>query len=130
MFEIKVEGAGDLLKKFETFGKQLDELHTQVPEELVEWQRTDMRRKYPNIEVSGDKDQTTAETDIWPRSRAEQPESGFTRSKRPVVAAPKRYRLRGAGRQPPSTRPILRTELFTKLVDRMSKLLAEAMRWP
>ncbi|WP_063685543.1 hypothetical protein [Bradyrhizobium stylosanthis] len=130
MFEIKVEGADELLKKFETFGKQLDELHKQMPEELVDWQRTDMRRKYPNIEVSGAKDATTAETDIWPRSRAEQPGSGFTRPKRPVVAAPKQYRLRGAGRQPSSTRPILRTELFTKLVDRMAKLLGEAMKWP
>ncbi|MHC2399111.1 hypothetical protein ACVMGC_003655 [Bradyrhizobium barranii subsp. barranii] len=130
MFEIKVEGADELLKKFGTFGKQLDELHKQMPEELVEWQRTDMRRKYPNIEVSGDKDETTAETDIWPRSRNEQSGSGFTGPKRPVVAAPKRYRAKGAGRPPPSTRPILRTELFTKLVDRMTKLLAEAMKWP
>lgn len=130
MFEIRVEGADELLKKFGTFGKQLDELHKQMPEELVEWQRADMRRKYPNIKVSEEKDETTAETDIWPRSRNEQAGSGFTRPKRPVVAAPKRYRAKGAGRPPPSTRPILRTELFTKLVDRMTKLLAEAMKWP
>ncbi len=130
MFEIKVEGADALLKKFDTFGKQLDELHKQMPEELVDWQRTDMRRKYPNIEVSGDKDETTAETDIWPRSRNEQAGSGFARPNRPVVAVPKQYRLRGAGRQPPSTRPILRTELFKKLVDRMTKLVGEAMKWP
>ena len=130
MFEIKGEGAAELLKNFETFGKQLDELHKLVPEELVDWQRTDMRRKYPNIEVSSDGDETTAETSIWPRSRTEQAGSGFTRPKRPVLAAPKRYRLRGAGRPPASTRPILRTELFKKLVDRMTKLVGEAMKWP
>jgi hypothetical protein len=130
MFEIKVEGVNELLKKFDAFGKQLDELHKQMPEELVEWQRTDMRRKYPNIEVSSDGDETTAETDIWPRSRNEQAGSGFRRPKLPVIAAPKRYRLRGAGRTPPSTRPMLRTELFSKLVDRMTKLIGKAMKWP
>ncbi|MCP3471417.1 hypothetical protein NLM33_18745 [Bradyrhizobium sp. CCGUVB1N3] len=130
MFEIKVEGVSELLKNFDTFGKQLDELHKQAPEELVDWQRTDMRRKYPNITVSQDQDETTSETDIWPRSRNEQPGSGFRRPRRPALAAPKQYRAKGAGRAPPSTRPILRTELFTKLVDRMTRLLTEAMKWP
>jgi hypothetical protein len=129
MFEVKVEGLEPLLKKFDTFGDQLDALHKQMPEELVEWQRDDMRRRYPNIDISEDKDETTAETDIWPRSRIElQP--GFKRPRRPALAQPKQHRLRGAGRPPPSTRPILRAELFTKLVDRMTKLLGEAMKWP
>jgi hypothetical protein len=126
---LEAEGLDELLKKFETFDKQLEALHKQMPDELVEWQRTDMRRKYPNITVSEDKDETTAETDIWPRSRNEQ-QSGFKRPKGPVLAAPKQHRLKGAGRPPPSTRPILRTELFTKLVDRMAKLLTEATKWP
>ncbi|MGY8661774.1 hypothetical protein Q3C01_05315 [Bradyrhizobium sp. UFLA05-109] len=128
MFEIKVDGVEGLLKKCEAFGTQLDELHKEVPEELVDWQRTDMRRKYPNIEVSSSGDETTAETSIWPRSRIEPP--GSRRRTGPVIAVPKQHRLRGAGRPPSSTRPILRTELFTKLVDRMTALLSKAMKWP
>jgi hypothetical protein len=130
MYEIKVEGIDELLKNLETFDRQIAQLPKQMPEELVAWQREDMRRKYPNITTSGDNEETTAETDIWPRSRLEQPGAGFRRPKGPAPASPKQYRLKGAGRPPPSTCPVLRTELFTKLVDRMTKLLGEAMKWP
>ena len=130
MFEIKVEGVGELLKKFETFDKQILDLHKQMPQQLVEWQTEDMRRRYPNIQVDETPESVEATTNVWPRSRLEQ-ESGFKRPARPVVKkGPTMARLKGAGRPPPSTRPILRTALFTKLVDRMTKLLSEAMKWP
>jgi len=130
MFEIKVEGVGELLKKFETFDKQILDLHKQMPPQLVEWQTEDMRRRYPNIQVDETPESVEATTNVWPRSRLEQ-EPGFKRPARPVVKkGPTMARLKGAGRPPPSTRPILRTGLFTKLVDRMTKLLSEAMKWP
>ena len=130
MFEIKVEGVGELLKKFETFDKQILDLHKQMPPQLVEWQTEDMRRRYPNIQVDETPESVEATPNVWPRSRLEQ-EPGFKRPARPVVKkGPTMARLKGAGRPPPSTRPILRTALFTKLVDRMTKLLSEAMKWP
>ena len=128
MFEIKVEGVGGLLKKFETFDKQILDLHKQMPQQLVEWQTEDMRRRYPNIQVDETPESVEATTNVWPRSRLEQ-EPGFKRPARPVVKkGPTMARLKGAGRPPPSTRPILRTALFTKLVNRMNALL-EAITW-
>jgi hypothetical protein len=128
MFEIKVEGVGELLKKFETFDKQILDLHKQMPQQLVEWQTEDMRRRYPNIQVDETPESVEATTNVWPRSRLEQ-EPGFKRPARPVVKkGPTMARLKGAGRPPPSTRPILRTALFTKLVNRMNALL-EAITW-
>ena len=130
MFEIKVEGVGELLKKFETFDKQILDLHKQMPPQLIEWQTEDMRRRYPNIQVDETPESVEATTNVWPRSRLEQ-EPGFKRPARPVVKkGPTMARLKGAGRPPPSTRPILRTALITKLVDRMTKLFSEAMKWP
>ena len=128
MFEVKVEGVEDFQKKIEATAKQVEDLHKKMPQQLVEWQTEDMRRRYPNIQVDETPESVEATTDVWPRSRLEQ-ESGFKRPARPVVKkGPTMARLKGAGRPPPSTRPILRTELFTKLVDRMNALL-EAIKW-
>ena len=128
MFETKFEGNEEIAKKFETMAEKVKALHKQVPQELVEWQTDDMRRKYPNIQIDETPESVEATTDVWPRSRLEQ-ESGFKRPARPVVKkGPTMARLKGAGRPPPSTRPILRTEMFTKLVDRMNALL-EAIKW-
>jgi hypothetical protein len=126
---IKLEGLDNLLKKFDAFGKQVEGLHKGVPQQLVEWQTEDMRRKYPNIKVDETQQSIEAATEIWPRSRLELA-PGFKRSRPPVKKGPTMARLKGAGRPPPSTRPLLRTELFTKLVDRMTRLVAEAMKWP
>jgi hypothetical protein len=129
MYEIKVEGLEALLKKFETFDKQIEELHKEMPQQLVDWQTDDMRRRYPNVKVDESNQSVEATTEIWPRSRLES-EPGFKRSRPIIKKGPTITRLKGAGRPPASTRPILRTELFTKLVDRMTKLLSEAMKWP
>jgi len=128
MFEVKVEGVEDFQKKIEATAKQVEDLHKKMPQQLVEWQTEDMRRRYPNIQVDETPESVEATTDVWPRSRLEQ-EPGFKRPARPVVKkGPTMARLKGAGRPPPSTRPILRTEMFTKLVDRMNALL-EAIKW-
>ena len=127
MLEVKVEGLDELLKKFETFDKQVEDLHKEVPQQLVEWQTEDMRRKYPNIKVDETEESVEASTEIWPRSRLEL-EPGFKRPRPTVKKGPTMARIKGVGRPPPSTRPLLRTELFTKLVDRMHGLL-EACKW-
>ena len=130
MLEVKLDGLEGFQKKLEATAKQVEELHKKVPQQLVEWQTEDMRRRYPNIQVDETPESVEATTNVWPRSLLEQ-EPGFKRPARPVVKkGPTMARLKGAGRPPPSTRPILRTALFTKLVDRMTKLLSEAMKWP
>jgi hypothetical protein len=126
--KIEWEGVEEVQKKFETITEQVLDLHKQMPQQLVEWQTEDMRRRYPNIQIDETPESVEATTNIWPRSRLEQ-EPGYQRPKRPIVKkGPTQYRLKGAGRPPPSTRPILRTELFTKLTDRMNVLL-EAISW-
>src|SRR5260370_5985546 len=69
MFEVKAEGLDALLKKFDTFGKQIESLQESVPQELLNWQRDDMHRKFPNIKSATVAHETTATTEIWPRSR-------------------------------------------------------------
>ncbi|MCP3475141.1 hypothetical protein NLM33_32985 [Bradyrhizobium sp. CCGUVB1N3] len=129
MLEVKVEGLDELLKKFEAFDKQIEDLHKEVPQQLVEWQTEDTRRKYPNIKVDETEESVEASTEIWPRSRLEL-EPGFKRPRPTVKKGPTMARIKGVGRPPPSTRPLLRTELFTKLVDRMTRAVNEAMKWP
>jgi len=128
MLEVKLDGLEGFQKKLEATAKQVEELHKKVPQQLVEWQTEDMRRRYPNIQVDETPESVEATTNVWPRSRLEQ-QPGFKRPACPVVKkGPTMARLKGAGRPPPSTRPILRTALFTKLVDRMNALL-EAITW-
>ena len=128
MFETKFEGNEEIAKKFEAMAEKVKALHKQVPQELVEWQTDDMRRNYPNIQIDETPESVEATTEIWPRSRLEL-EPGFKKLLRPLVKkGPTIARIKGAGRPPPSTRPLLRTELFTKLVDRMHGLL-EACKW-
>jgi hypothetical protein len=128
MLEIKFEGQDEITKSIDAMAEKVKATHKQMPQELVEWQTDDMRRRYPNIQVDETPESVEATTEIWPRSRLEQ-EPGFVRPKRPYVAkGPTQYRLKGAGRKPASTRPILRQPLFAKLVDRMNKLL-EGLTW-
>lgn len=124
MFEVKAEGLDQLLKKFDTFSKQITELHTAMPEELENWQREDMHRKYPNTQVDTASNEITATTIIWPRSR--KPSKDFHHRQQ----GPKLYRPAKRGPVVRSNRPILRAELLKRLWDRMVKLTSEAMKWP
>jgi hypothetical protein len=131
MYELKVDGLENLVKKFDAYNNQLDELHKQVPAELVEWQRVDMRRHYPNITVDDMPPVTSATTRVWPRSRMDQ-QLGHKRPTRPVVEkGPKQYGqvLRAPRGTAARWRPILRTELFRKLTERMERLGSEAIKW-
>lgn len=128
MFEVKIEGVDQLLKKLDTYGKQIDELHTTMPEQLVAWQRDDMKRKFPNMQVDSAEIETSATTQIWPHSRLAEPNKKRQGPKQHLIkrAGPRQ----AGGKAPPSTRPILRVELAKRLWDRMMALTSEAMKWP
>src|SRR5262245_52239104 len=82
-----------------------------MPAELLAWQKDDMRRDFPNVEVTG----WSALTKIWPRSRLSMIPRTRKRVERPRA-------LRGL-------RPILRTEMFEALRDRMRKMLTDHLTW-
>jgi hypothetical protein len=125
-FTIEVE-ADETLKQLDELQKKITDLHQEMPQTLVDWQREDMHRHFPNIETSGSDTETTAETSIWPRSRQSDqrkpgPSGTAPRRPRPKMAVP-------AGQRAPSQRPILRPELFVKLHDRMVDMIKKALTW-
>lgn len=122
MFEVKVEGVEELLAKLNKYDAQIKALHHTMPDELTDWQREDMKRKYPNTQVDSTDTETKATTSIWPRSR--QP----SKDKRRL--GPKQHQPVKRGPVVRSNRPILRAELLRQLWDRMVRLTAEAMKWP
>jgi hypothetical protein len=124
MFDVKIEGVEALLAKFEKFDAQITELHSAMPQELEDWQREDMKRKYPNMDVDTVSVQTTATTHIWPGSRME------SKDQRRRFQGPKQHQPTKRGPVVRSNRPILRAELLQQLWDRMTKLTSEAMKWP
>jgi hypothetical protein len=95
----------------------------EMAKELTEWQRDDMKRTYPNTKQENE---TTVSTEIWPRSRVSE-------GHKPRQSAEKRVRVyappRGGPRVASSARPILRSELFKTLCDRMATLLNRALHW-
>jgi hypothetical protein len=82
-----------------------------MPVEFVEWQENDMKRDFPNVEISG----WSVMTRIWPRSRKSMIARRRQKFERPRV-------FRGL-------RPILRPEMFEALCDRMRKMLVEHVAW-
>ena len=126
MFEVKLEGVEPLAAKFDKLAEQVAALHHEVPDELVAWQRDDMRRKYPNVTVTQAGNETNAVTEIWPRSRRE----GNRAARRRTFKQPKRFRLKGIRVVRSFSKTILRPELFDKLHLRMTALMKKAMAWP
>lgn len=124
MFEVKIEGVEELLAKLNKYDTQITALHTKMPEELENWQREDMRRKYPNMQTETVANETSATTLIWPRSRLPSKDTHHR------TQGPKQHRPAKRGPVVRSNRPILRAELLRLLWDRMVKLTAEAMKWP
>lgn len=119
-----MQGLDPLIAKFDRLAEQITEAKQELPKQLVEWQRVDMRRQYPNIAASESGDDTIASTEIWPRSRMQQ---ARPHKAAPAQAGPRVYL--GGGRVH-SARPILRQELYQKLVERMTELVRKAMKWP
>jgi hypothetical protein len=131
MFDLVVPAGDALLKKFETFRDQLDELHNDWPDTVVEWQKVDMHRKYPLVAITQNTPNVSqVETMIYPRSRLELV-PGYQRPYKSIPAkGPRQVTPKGAGRAPASSRPILRLSLFQKLHDRMAALVTKATTWP
>jgi len=137
MFEIKVENVEALQRKLDQLNQQVLALHDHIPKELVEWQTTDMRRKFPNIAVIHTPSSLQAETRVWPRSRLDVSgpgvmqslEPGFKRPAGTVKTGPTVSSPRGMGRRS-IIRPILRVNLLRRLYDRMIDVAGEALKWP
>jgi hypothetical protein len=123
MFDFEVQGLDSLIGKFDRLTRQIELAKEEMPREFVTWQRDDMKRRYPNMQTGQGGDTTTAITSIWPRSRAYDEKLRV----RPKRAGPRRYSPR---RIVHSTRPVLRRELYLKLVQRMTELVGKAMKWP
>jgi hypothetical protein len=88
--------------------------------ELTAWQVEDMHRKFPNTDL---KDHN-ATTKIWPRSTAP------TTNKKKIMEAMRRPIVRkNPSAKGGSARPILRPELYDKLVKRMSELMEKCLSW-
>jgi hypothetical protein len=120
----EAEGIDRVIKRLEGMGDNIQAFgQRDMPDELFNWQAEDMKRRYPEVETPDDK---TAETEIFPRSRlpSKHVRQPSAQARRISIARPK-----GGGGRPISTRPILRDELFEKLVERMGALLETALAW-
>jgi hypothetical protein len=107
----------------------MDKINTlSVADTLTEWQREDMKRQYPNIEITNP---TSAFTTIWPRSRRD---SGWLKKQAPSKRrskwqTPRLVKRFSMGKHTTTTdRPILRPVLFEKLRERV-RALAEHLKW-
>jgi hypothetical protein len=121
MLEITLD-VSKLVETLNSMEAQLKNFPTDMGQELTDWQTEDMNRRYPNTTV----DETSASTEIWPTSRLNDQKRivAALRSRGKKVAQPV-ARVKGAGSQ----RPILREELYEKLVTRMDKLMSEKLSW-
>lgn len=113
-----------LIETLSNMEEQLKHFPQDIGAELTDWQTEDMHRHYPNTAV----DETSASTEIWPTSRL------VERDDKKVKAVLKAQRV--AARKPTvslrgtvASRPILRPELYDKLVKRMDELMSEKLAW-
>jgi hypothetical protein len=111
MFSIQIE-MGSTQARLQNMIAAIENTATEtMPVEFVEWQERDMKRDFPNVEITG----WSAMTRIWPRSRKGMVARRRAKFERPRIA-------RGL-------RPILRPEMFEALCERMRKMLVEHLAW-
>lgn len=118
MLRYDIVNADEIAGRFRALCERIEALPHASAEELTAWQREDMKRHYPNTDETID----GASTDIFPRSRKVVQRSAAQRQQPQPRQGVGRKRL-------PSKRPILRPELFDKLVERMMALLEKTMVW-
>jgi hypothetical protein len=123
---VTVDGVDALMKKFDTLETQLIELRGDLVREFTDWQLQDMKRRYPTVDDESSGGEATVATNIYPRSRLKRARAAAKSQGRAT-----RRRARAAvGRAGSSRRPILRPELFKSLVERMTVMVEDAMKWP
>jgi len=115
-FEVKVESAG-LLKQFADMQERINKLDDKLPAVFLDWQREDMKRKFPKVDESGWMSVTTL---VYPRSR---------RSRGPRVSKGTATRRNAPRRIAGVKRPILRPVLVEQLFSRMKTMCMEAIEW-
>jgi hypothetical protein len=141
VIDLGLSGLDDIAKTIDGMIQKIDHLGKQdMPDELVFWQTEDMRRQRPNTETPNDK---TAETIISQRSDRSTQKHGSRRRRRkrlvgrirrlkpysPKIADRKPRKRRSRGSPFPRIGGVLRVELFTKLCDRMDRLLGDKLSW-
>jgi hypothetical protein len=116
-----------LVARLEAMSKKLEEFPKHMAEELTAWQTEDMRRRFPNTEMP---DENSVETDIWPTSRVVERDQKKINK---IIRARKNAggKALGVSGKPIAGhhRPILRPELYEKLVKRMDELMAKELSW-
>jgi len=115
-FEVKVESAA-LMQQFAEMQERVNKLDDKLPQVFLDWQREDMKRKYPAVDQSSWMSVTTL---VYPRSRRpRQARTGGGRTNN------RKAQRRVIGVKRPILRPVLVEQLFT----RMKAMCMEAIEW-
>jgi len=123
-YTVKVEGADKCAEIVGDMLTTISDFPAPMAEEFVTWQRDDMRRSYPKVDVV---DPMTVATSVYPRSRAS---ARYYKQRERQAPRKRRMVIKSAGRQRAgSNRPILRPSLFEKLCTRMDELMQRLIRW-
>jgi hypothetical protein len=120
-FSLDVSG---LVARLEAMTKKLEEFPSHMADELTEWQKVDMHRRYPNTET----EENAVSTEIWPTSRVVERDQKKINK---IIRARKNAGGKSVSRKPVGghQRPILRPELYDKLVKRMDELMEKELSW-
>jgi hypothetical protein len=125
MLYVSLDVSG-LVARLEAMSKKLEEFPKRMAEELTEWQTVDMRRRYPNTET----EESAVSTEIWPTSRVvERDQKKIDKIVRARKNAGGKALAVRTGVKGGHVRPILRPELYDKLVVRMDELMAKELTW-
>ena len=114
MFDLKLTGVDALLKKLDAVTAQVHSLQYTIPREFEDWRTQDMNSRYPTPQIIRRGRRLRVTKRIWNRGRG----------KAPKHPRPKHRRGRGYSR-----RPVLRSELYEQLKERMINLVEETVQW-
>ncbi len=123
--DVELVGLEPLLSKVGELQRRLDGLQQNIPEELKDWEAEDMDRQVPWARQKNRGRRTY--TVIRPHSaKSIRWRKAHQQARRAALRA-QHHRFRRE--RPPSTRPILRAELFDRLCERMATLLRATITW-
>jgi hypothetical protein len=125
MLYVSLDTSG-LVARLDAMTEKLKEFPKYMADELTAWQTEDMRRRYPNTET----EESAVSTEIWPTSRVVEKDqkkiNKIIRARKNAggKALAVRSQVKGGHHK-----PILRPELYDKLVVRMDELMAKELTW-